>query len=282
MLLGAHESIAGGVYKAFQHAEADGCEALQIFTKSANQWKARPLPPDEVEMFKEAHRASGYQFIAAHDSYLINLANPDDAKRKKALEAFFVEVERAELLGLSFVIFHPGAHLGSGVEEGLVRISECLRTTLDRYPDYQVKLLLETTAGQGSTLGRSFEEIATVIETVDDWDRLGVCYDTCHTFTAGYDIRTEEAYQETFELYDKVLDIDTLCAFHLNDSKRPLGSFRDRHDEIGKGEIGLEAFRLLVNDRRFENVPGFLEVPPHPDGSSSYKDNLDLLKGMRV
>lgn len=280
MYLGAHESIDGGVFMAFHRAIEDGCEVLQIFTKNATQWSARPLHSEEVAEFKKRWLESGFPFVSVHDSYLINLAHPDDVKWRRSVEAFRMEMQRASLLGCQHLIFHPGAHLGSGERRGLVRIAQAIDMLLgesDRYP----MLLLETTAGQGSNLGYTFEHIATIIDLVGRREMLAVCYDTCHTFAAGYDIRDEHTYGETFDRFDSDIGLDRLHAFHLNDSKHPLGSRKDRHEQIGDGHLGIRAFELLVNDERFRNLPGYLETPPLPIGASSYRRNLEILRSLR-
>jgi deoxyribonuclease-4 len=278
MLLGAHESIAGGLHNAFEPAEEDGCEVLQIFTKNASQWQARPISPDEVDAFRTARSGSSIRFIAVHDSYLINLAQPDQGKWARAVSAFRDEMDRATLLGCDHLIFHPGAHLNSGEDRGLARIAEALDRCLEGYDGSDI--LIETTAGQGTVLGYRFEQVASIIDMVEFKDRVGVAYDTCHTFTAGYDIRSPDAYGETFDMFNATVGLDRLRAFHLNDSKKEFGSRKDRHEQIGKGEIGLEAFRMLVNDERFTEIPGYLETPPLEDGARGYRENLDLLRSL--
>ncbi len=280
MLLGAHESISGGLHNAFAPALEDGCEVLQIFSKNASQWHARPITEDEAATFKAVRADSGFPYIAVHDSYLINLAQPDQGKWKRAVSAFRDEMDRATFIGCDQLIFHPGAHVGSGEERGLARIAEALNECLVDYSGADI--LIETTAGQGSVLGYTFQQIGTIIEMLSDSERVGVAYDTCHTFTAGYDIRKEDVYGETFDSFDSAIGLDLLKAFHLNDTEKLLGSRKDRHAHIGKGEIGVEAFRMLVNDDRFAEVPGYLETPALDDGERGYRMNLDLLKSLRV
>ena len=279
MYLGAHESIAGGLHRAFSRGLEDGCECIQIFTKNANQWQARPLDDAAIEAFRSRREELEVPFVSVHDSYLINLAQPDRGKWERAVEAFRVEMERATQLGCDHLIFHPGAHLGSGERRGIERIAGALSIVLEGHEGCQ--LLLETTAGQGSVLGYDFAQLRDIIDLVGAGDALGVCYDTCHTFAAGYDIRTPEAYERTFGTFEGIVGLRRLRAFHLNDSMRPFASRKDRHEQIGRGEIGVEAFRILVNDPRFRDLPGYLETPPLEDGDRGYRQNLDLLRSLR-
>jgi len=281
MLLGAHESISGGLHNALRNGKGDGCECVQLFTKSASQWKAKPLVKEDADLFAGARKETGIEIAAAHDSYLINLGAPDDISWNKSKDAFLDEMRRAELVGLQFLIFHPGAHKGSGEKEGIERIAGAVSGFLEETKGGRLVLLLETTAGQGSYLGYKFEHLADIIEQAGSGDRLGVCYDTCHTFAAGYDIRTAEKWDDVLEEFDSIIGLDRLRAFHLNDSKGAFGSHVDRHEQIGKGAIGLEAFRHLVNNPAFREVPGFLETPALPDGEDSFKKNLKLLKSLR-
>jgi deoxyribonuclease-4 len=281
MLLGAHESIAGGVHNALTRGKADGCECVQIFTKSASQWSAKALAKEDRKALDAAKAGTGISTMAAHDSYLINLASPDGAAWKKSREAFLIEARRAEFLGLDALIFHPGSHGGSGEGEGLQRITEALRWVLGETEGDEVLLLLETTAGQGSYLGYRFEHMAEIIDGLDGHRRMGVCLDTCHSFSAGYDLRTEGAWLEALEEFNTVVGLDRLRAFHLNDTPNPLGSRKDRHEHIGKGKLGLECFRFLVNSRRFAETPGYLETPPLPGGEDSFKRNLKVLRVLR-
>ncbi len=281
MLLGAHESVAGGYHKAFERGEKDGCETIQIFTKNANRWKGREMTDADVEKFKNAWEESSIGPVISHDSYLINLASPKDELWEKSKKAFLVEMERAERLGLDYLNFHPGSHTGSGKEKGVERVIAALGDILDKTASFKIVILIENTAGHGTSMGSSFEEIAEMLEGVDSPERIGACYDTCHGFAAGYDIRDAEAYEKTFQEWGGTIGISNLKAFHLNDSKKELGKNVDRHEQIGEGKIGKEGFKLLVNDERFEKLPGVLETPPLPSGDDSYKKNLKLLKGMR-
>jgi deoxyribonuclease-4 len=279
-LLGAHMSIAGGHALAIDRAMAIGMTACQIFTKNANQWNAKPIPPEGAEGFRIRVAESDVAFIVAHDSYLINLASPDDTLRERSTAAFGDELERCGLLGVPFLVTHPGAHMGAGVEEGVLRVAESLNRIFDDLPDLEVTVLLETTAGQGTTLGRTFEELASILERVEDQSRVGVCFDTCHVFAAGYDIRDEAEYGATMQSFDEIIGFARLHVFHLNDSKKGLGSHVDRHTHIGEGEIGSDAFRMIVNDERFAGHPGILETPKDDAGEDDRR-NLAALRDLR-
>jgi deoxyribonuclease-4 len=258
-----------------------GCDTLQIFTKNANQWAGKPLGEDEVREFRRAARRARLKHPAAHDSYLINLAAPDDALYRKSIAAFADEVERAETLGLAYLVTHPGAHTGSGEEAGLARVVAALDEAHARCPGYKVKVLLETTAGSGTTLGGRFEHLAMVLDRVRDPDRLAVCLDTCHVFAAGYALGTEAEYAATFQQFDDLIGLSRLKLFHVNDSLKPLGSRVDRHAGIGLGEIGLEVFRRLVNDPRFRTRPMIIETPKHDaEGNEMDPVNLGVLRGL--
>ncbi len=279
MLFGAHMSIAGGFDKAVDRAVQVGCDAFQIFTKSSNQWKARPIAPDEVERFRARLREAGIRSVVAHDSYLINLASPDDALWEKSIAAFREELERCELLGIPYLVTHPGACGEAGEEVGIRRVAEALNRLHDDLPGYQVKTLLEITAGQGTTLGYRFEQLAAITERVRIPERVAYCFDTCHAFAAGYELRTPEGYAATMEEFDRILGLNRLLVFHLNDSKRDLGSRIDRHEHIGKGMIGLDGFRHLVNDPRFREHPGLLETEKSPDLHEDV-ENLRILRSL--
>ena len=223
-LLGAHMSIAGGYYHAVLAARAHQCGTVQLFTKNNNQWNAKPLTDDDVHRFKQTLRGSGIRFPLAHDSYLINLASPDETLYRRSVEAFVIELERAERLGLAYLVAHPGAHVGTGEEAGLAKIAVALDEVHRRCPDFKVKVLLETTAGQGSCLGHRFEHLAAILEQVAEPQRLGVCLDTCHVFAAGYHLAPAPEYQATMAAFDKIVGLKRLKAFHLNDSLKPFGS----------------------------------------------------------
>jgi deoxyribonuclease-4 len=274
-------SVAGGLHKSLLTAQAHGCQAVQLFTKNANQWQARDLTDDEVSTFRRALRQTKLRHPTAHDSYLINLASPDETLYRRSIEAFIVELQRAEQLGLSYLVTHPGAHLDSGEEAGLERVARALDEVHQRLPDLRVRTLLETTAGQGTTLGHRFEHLARILALVAAPKRLGVCLDTCHVFAAGYALAPASEYQATFDAFDRTIGLRRLKVFHVNDSKKPLGSRVDRHAHIGKGELGLEPFRLLVNDPRFRRHPMILETPKE-EGDATDLDavNLATLRGL--
>ncbi|MBI5749799.1 MAG: deoxyribonuclease IV, partial [Nitrospinae bacterium] len=248
-------SIEGGVENAPLRGKKAGCQVIQIFTKNNNRWNSRQLTDKDIENFKKNSSDTGVIPSASHTAYLINLASPNTEIYKKSLDAFFDEMVRAERLGLPYLIFHPGAHLGSGEDTGLKKIADSINVLLEKADGFKLMLLLETTAGQGSHLGYKFEHLSEIIKMVDEKGKIGVCLDTCHVFAAGYDISNEYDYKKTFENFNKIIGIDRLKAFHINDSKKGLGSRVDRHEHIGKGRIGLTAFRLLLNDSRFNNIP---------------------------
>lgn len=276
---GTHASASGGVDKALQRAVDVGATSAQIFTKNERQWRAKPLDPDVVERFHAERERTGIRRIVSHASYLINLASPKDDLIEKSMGGFTDELERAHTLGLQGVVLHPGAHTGSGVEAGIDAIADSLNRLHDQLPHITSKTLLETTAGQGTTLGRTFEEIGSIIDRIEAKDRIGVCLDTCHILAAGYDIRTAEGYARVMDDFDRILGIEKLYVIHLNDSKMPLGSNRDRHEHIGDGEVGLDGFRALVNDARLSGVPGILETEKDADGDHDRR-NLELLRGL--
>lgn len=273
-------SIAGGVDRAIDRALEIGCEAVQLFTKSSNQWKARPLTPEEIERFKQKVAHSQLP-VVAHDSYLINLASPNDTLWEKSIAAFREELERCELLGIPYLVTHPGSYGEADVEFGIHRVAEALNRLHRDLPGYRVMPLLETTAGQGTSLGHRFEQLAAIVEQVHEPERVGYCFDTCHVFAAGYELCTPEGYEATMAEFDRILGLDRLFVFHLNDSKRERGSRIDRHEHIGQGEIGLEGFRLLVNDPRFTNHPGLLETEKSPDLHEDV-ENLRVLRSLVV
>jgi deoxyribonuclease IV len=275
-LLGAHMSVAGGHALAIERATAYSMTACQIFTKNANQWNAKPIAPDAAETFRAQVAASEIGFVVAHDSYLINLASPNDELRGRSIAAFGDELQRCAQLGVPWLVTHPGAHMGSGVDEGIGRIASALNRLFDELPELDVTVLLETTAGQGTSLGRSFEELAMILALVEDQTRVGVCLDTCHVFAAGYDIREPGVYAATMQEFDDVIGLHRLRAFHLNDSKKGLGARVDRHAHIGDGELGTEAFRLLLNDERFAGHPGILETPKGDDGEEDRRNLATL------
>jgi deoxyribonuclease-4 len=254
-------SIAGGIDLSVERGAAIGCTALQIFTKSSNQWAARTLHDAEAERFRAALAASGITRVVAHDSYLINLCSPDDHLWRRSIDACALELERCRRLGVPWLVAHPGGHMGQGEAFGIRRMAEAIDVVHGRVPRDGASLALETTAGQGTVIGHRFEQIAAIIARTKDPGRIGVCLDTCHVFAAGYDLRTAAAYDETFRRFEGEIGLERLCAVHVNDSKKDLGCRVDRHEHIGKGFLGLEAFRHLMNDPRLHDVPLILETP---------------------
>jgi deoxyribonuclease-4 len=279
MLLGAHMSIAGGLYKALERGKSVGCDIVQIFVKSSNQWKAKPLTDDDVRLFNDAKKATSISIVVGHTSYLINLASPDPLTYRKSLDSMRIELERAEALGLPALVMHPGSHMGEGEEAGLKKIARSLDKIHDDLPGLRVRLALEITAGQGTNLGFRFEQIARIIGMVREPERLCACFDTCHAFAAGYDIRTKTAYTATMREFDRVIGLDRLAVVHLNDAKKELASRIDRHEHIGKGRIGLDGFRWLLNDRRLRTVPMSLETPKGKELKEDV-ENLAVLRGL--
>lgn len=264
---------------AFQRIRDVQGEALQLFTKSERQWNAPTLEPSEVEIFHRYWEENGRMPVGAHDTYLINLAAPDPAKLERSVLAFAEELRRSALLGIPWLITHPGSHLGEGVEPGLERFVANLDRAVELSETSTVEVLLETTAGQGTNLGSSFEEIAYILNNSRHADRLGICFDTCHAFAAGYDLRTPETYESTFRYLDETIGLERLKFFHVNDSKKGLGSRVDRHEHIGKGTLGLEAFRLLLNDPRFKHHPMVLETHKEKDLELD-RENLAVLRSL--
>lgn len=281
MPIGAHMSIAGGVGNALIRGKDVGCDVIQIFTKSSNQWKVKPLADGEVKEFQKKREETGIWPAVAHNSYLINLASPDMELNQKSVDTMLIEMNRAEALDLPFIVMHPGAHTGSGEEAGLKRIASALNILFDKTKGYKVGLVLETTAGQGTVLGNRFEHIRDVIDGVRDKERIGVCFDTCHSFVAGYDLR--KRYDEVFNEFDKVIGLDILKAFHINDTLKGLGSRIDRHWHIGKGELGLETFRRIMTDERFKDIPMIVETPKgvNEEGIDLDIINIGILKELR-
>ena len=286
--LGAHMSIAGGFARAVDRAVATGCDAVQIFSKSSGQWRARALSDVEVQLFRERVAETGVGPIVAHASYLINLASPDPKLRRRSIEALEDELRRASMLELAGVVLHPGAYTTSSETDGLARISEAITEVFETQPPGSARLLLEQTAGQGTVLGHRFEQLRSIIDGVDDASRLGICLDTCHMVAAGYDIISPNGYVDVFDEFETVVGLDRIELFHLNDSKKPLGSRIDRHESIGRGCIGTEPFGRLLRDERFRHLPMVLETPKTGDGSPSSVtadpmdlQNLTLLRQLR-
>ena len=279
VLLGAHQSIAGGVEKALERGQQAGCDTIQIFVKSPNRWQSKPLAEENIAAFRQALIDTGIAPVFAHAQYLVNLATPDDGLWQKSVAALADDLERCEQLGLPGLVVHPGSHMGSGEETGIARIAAALDEVHRRLPGYQVQVWLETTAGQGDHLGYNFEQLQAMIAAVRAPERLGICFDTAHAFAAGYELRDAEGYSATWLAFDRVLGLDRLKAVHLNDSKKELGSRVDRHEHIGQGLLGLEAFRLLLNDARFFGLPMTLETEKGPDLAED-RENLALLRSL--
>ncbi len=277
--LGSHLSVAGGVDRAIDRATPLELSSLQIFTKNANQWAAKPLDPAVVERYREKLEQSELHIVVAHDSYLINIASPDDEMWEKSIQALKVELDRCDLLGIPYLVSHPGAHMQSGVDAGVARVAAAVNRIHAEMPDCKCSIAIETTAGQGTTLGRTFEEIAQMIDGIEDKSRVVVCIDTCHIFVAGYDILSESAYNETIERFENIVGLEYLKVLHLNDSVKGLGSHRDRHAHIGQGELGAAPFGFFLNDNRLDGLPGILETPKDDDFEDDHR-NLTLLRSM--
>lgn len=280
-LFGSHLSIAGGYYKAAVKAAELGFDTVQIFTKNNNRWEGKELTDEDCRRFREAVAEGGLVLPCSHDSYLINLASPKQELWKKSVDALTIELERAEALGLEGVVMHPGSFVDDTEQGGLKRIVRGIDEIHRRISGIHCKLWLETTAGQGTNLGHRFEHLAQILEDVKEADRLGVCVDTCHIFAAGYPLVSKEDYNATFEEFDELIGLEKICSFHLNDSKKPLGSRVDRHEHIGEGELGLEPFRHLVNDPRFDQLPMYLETKKEKRGDVEMDSvNLSVLKSL--
>ncbi|MBI5533474.1 MAG: deoxyribonuclease IV [Deltaproteobacteria bacterium] len=288
MLIGAHESVAGGLERAFGLAAEDGCEAIQVFTKNANQWREPALTSEQCEAFRKARKSSSLAAapILSHDSYLINLCTADQDLKIRSRESLLAEALRCEALGIEYVVLHPGAHMGAGVDAGVEAAAEILTWVLDQTRGAQVALLIENTAGQGSSIGSRFEEVAAIVAGVEKAAgsagkaRIGVCLDTCHAFAAGYDLSNEHGFDLAWKQFDDVIGLERLKAMHLNDSKKGLGCRVDRHERIGLGELGTYAFWRLVNDPALAHVVGVLETPP-VEKDRAYKPQLLQLAGLR-
>ncbi|HUQ69702.1 MAG TPA: deoxyribonuclease IV [Planctomycetaceae bacterium] len=280
-LLGAHMSIAGGYYKAVEAAAALGMDTVQLFTKNNNQWNAKPITDEDIRLFRDAMKASGLRKPCAHNSYLINLASPKDDLWRKSLDAMIVEVERAEALGLDGIVMHPGSFVESDELTGLGRIATAIDEIHQSTKGVHTELWLETTAGQGTNLGHRFEHLAAILGAVGEPERLGVCVDSCHIFAAGYPLQSPDEYQATMVEFDRVIGRNRIRAWHLNDSKKPLGSRVDRHEHIGEGCLGLEPFRHILNDPVFHKIPMYLETEKcERDGEAMDAINLRVLRGL--
>ncbi len=284
MLIGAHMPVSGGLQSAFEAGKLIGCQTIQIFTKNQRQWHGKPLSEAEVAAWHEAAAATQIMPVLTHDSYLINLANPTEEAWEKSLTAFRDEIDRNTLLAIPYLVTHAGAHLKSGEEVGLQRIAEGVNrihreVTEETGREPGTMILFETTAGQGTTVGYKFEHWARLRELLDHPEWTGICFDTCHVFASGYDLTTPEGYEAAMNEFDHFIGTGQIKAFHMNDSKTPLGSRVDRHEAIGKGSMGLEPFRFLMNDPRFEGVPMVLETPKGPDNAEDI-ENLATLRSL--
>ena len=282
MIYGAHIGIADGLPESVRELKVIGGDALQIFSKSPQMWAGPPITLEAAVRFRDAVRDEGVRATAVHHGYLINLASPKRATLTRSRRAFLDEIRRAELLEVDGLIFHPGAHLGAGVDQGLATIAESLRGALEAVPEGRVRLLLENAAGQGTALCATPEELQRVLAGVDAPGRLGVTLDTCHLFAQGFDLRTEEGYGGLIDRLASTIGIETVRAFHLNDAKADLGSHLDRHENIGKGEIGDAGFRRLVNDPRWALTPGYLETPLDDRGYARYAEDLNRLRSLET
>ncbi len=276
-LIGAHVSVAGGLDQALRRGEALSCEAIQIFTKNQLQWKTAPLPLHVCERFYRACRESSVEAVVAHASYLINIAAPD-VIWDRSVDALREELERCEQLGIDGLVLHPGSHRGEGPTRGIGRAAEALRRALSATEGQRTRVLLETMSGQGDGLGRTLDELAQILDRCDGDRRIGLCLDTCHLFAAGYELRTAAAYERFVDAVEEKVGIDRIGCWHLNDSKEPRGSGKDRHGSLGEGELGLTPFSCIVNDSSWERIPCLLETPKEDDGD---RRNLSLLRKMR-
>jgi len=277
--LGVHMSIAGGVDESVLRGADAGCDAIQIFTSSSRTWKTRDLSPDEIKTFHTNCRNTGIHSVVAHDSYLVNLASADKNIRRKSITVLTQELRRCHLLRIPYLVIHPGSATDGNESIGISRIADALQIVLRSLPSARTVILLETTAGQGNCIGNKFEDLAAILSLARFPKRLGVCLDTCHVFAAGYEIRTRKSYRDTMRELDESVGIHRLHVFHLNDSKKEIGSRVDRHEHIGEGCLGLEPFQFLLNDKRFENHPMLLETPKGPDLRKDL-ENLRVLRNL--
>jgi deoxyribonuclease-4 len=279
MPLGAHMSISGGLDQAIVRGREVGCETIQIFTRSPRQWRPRILEDDEIARFWRKSEETGIAPVVAHDCYLINLASPDEELWGKSLEVFLEELGHCQALGVPYLVMHPGSHVGAGEEGGLERIAMALDRAREETRGDDVKVLLENTAGQGTNLGSTWEQLASLLTLVSDDSWLGICFDTCHAFAAGYDLRTRAGYEAIWRTVDDLIGLERVKVIHLNDAKADLGSRLDRHQHIGRGKMGLEPFRMLLNDERFSDLPMLLETPKRP-GRKDDEKNLRVLRSL--
>lgn len=277
--IGTHLSISGGLHLAIDRANEASCGVMQIFTRNPNQWKGKPISDNDVALFRAKRNDSALHDILSHDSYLINLAAPIGETRDKSITAFAEEMKLCTRLGIDKIVMHPGSHLTDSPENGLTRVISAFDKLFDTVPEFEGHILLETTAGQGSNLGRTFEELQTIISGSRYTDKFAVCFDTCHTFAAGYNISTEEGYVETMTTFDRIIGINKLRCFHFNDSKKGLGSRVDRHEHIGLGALGINPFRYILNDSRFNSIPKILETPKGDTGEMDAV-NMTILRNL--
>ncbi|MCB5230056.1 MAG: deoxyribonuclease IV [Candidatus Cloacimonas sp.] len=278
MNLGCHISISNGMELIFERAEEATAKSIQIFVTNQNQWSTRTPKPDEVAAFLENRQEFNPYTIVTHSRYLINLCSNDKEKEEKSVNALRDELALCVEFKIPYIVLHPGSHLGEGEEWGLVKIVQNLDLIIDEFPGLTTKILLETTAGQGTNLGYKFEHLNYILENTRYPECMGVCFDTCHTFVAGYDLKDD--YDGVFEEFDRIVGLDQLKVFHLNDTKKGLGSKVDRHEHIGKGELGIGAFERLMNDPRFKETPMILETPQGKDYEMD-KENLRVLRSLR-
>jgi len=275
--LGAHTSIAGGIFNAILQGQEIKADVVQIFSKNQRQWVGKDYSAEALEKYFQAIAETGVQPVMIHTSYLINLGSTNDETVKKSVAALSDEIKRAHILKIPYIVLHPGSHTGAGEAAGIQKIAENLKKTLESADAADVTVLLETTAGQGTNLGYTFEQLRDIIDHSRMKARLGICLDTCHIFTAGYDIRTAEGWRQTRDDFAKIIGLDKLMGFHLNDSKQPFASRKDRHERIGKGEIGIASFEAILNDPLVQHVPMILEIP---GGVEAYAEDLTLLRGL--
>ena len=277
-LIGAHMSTAGGVSRSIERALSVGCTTMQIFTKSNRSWFDKPITPEEIAAFREAYAKSGIREAMIHTSYLINIGAKEASTENNSVKALTQELERAQVLGIPYLVLHPGSHTGAGTDVCLKKIAGNLDEVL-KSADGTTMILIETMAGQGTNVGSTFEEIKQILDQAQKRKLIGVCFDTCHAFCAGYDISTDEGYEKTFQDFDRIIGLEHVRAFHVNDSKTPLNSRKDRHEELGKGNIPLTFFKNLVNDARFAKIPKVLETPTDPE-MNLYRREIKLLHEM--
>lgn len=277
-LIGCHVSVAGGIEKAPQRAVEFGCEVMQLFTANQRQWTPKPISAEQAKKYKENLKKSGIQTVVSHNSYLTNLGGFEEEKLEKSLNQFAEELKRCDLLKIPYLVFHPGSHLGKGVDFCLAQIAKNIDQVLENIGNTNTMLLLENTAGQGTNVGFDLEHLRRIIDLSKHSEKFGVCYDTCHGFQAGYDITTKESYEKTFQNFDKIIGLDLLKVFHFNDAKFDVGLNKDRHHNIGEGYIGLEPFQWLMQDKRFKNIPMILETP---NGEEKWPAEIESLKKSR-